>query len=69
MGICRRYYYISETVAIGEISNAQRTTDRVIQWSLEKKESNGILISVQKCEHLLQGPSKNLSLFSLMAML
>ena len=26
---------ISKTVAKGELSNAQRTTDRVIQWSLE----------------------------------
>lgn len=28
---------ISETVAKGELSNAQRHTDRVIQWSLENR--------------------------------
>ena len=52
---------ISETVAKGELSNAQRTTDRVVQWSLENR--------VQKCEYPLQNPSKNLSPFSLTAML
>ena len=34
---------ISETVAKGELSNAQRTTDRVVQWSLENR--------IQKCEY------------------
>ena len=35
---------ISETVAKGEQSNAQRTTDRVIQWSLENRVRTKLLI-------------------------
>ena len=35
---------ISETVAKGELSNAQRTTDRVIQWSLENRVRTKLLI-------------------------
>ena len=34
----------SETVAKGEQSNAQRTTDRVIQWSLENRVRTKLLI-------------------------
>ena len=51
---------ISETVAKGEliISNAQRTKDRVM-----------VKNRVQKCEYPLKNPSKNLSPFSLTAML
>ena len=39
---------ISETVAKGELSNAQRTTDRVIQWSLE----NRVQLNTDKCKEM-----------------
>ena len=35
---------ISETVARGELSNAQRYTDKVIQWSLENRVQLNIVI-------------------------
>ena len=38
---------ISETVAKGELSNAQRTTDRVVQWSL----GNGVQLNTDKCKN------------------
>ena len=39
---------ISETVAKGELSNAQRHTDKVIQWSLENRvQSNN-----EKCQEM-----------------
>ena len=39
---------ISETVAKGELSNARRTTDRVVQWSLE----NRVQLSIDKCKEM-----------------
>ena len=39
---------ISETVAKGELSNAQCTTDRVIQWSLE----NRVQLNTDKCKEM-----------------
>ena len=37
---------ISETVAKGELSNAQRTTDQVVLWSLE----NRVQLNTDKCK-------------------
>ena len=39
---------ISETVAIGELSNAQRHTDKVIQWSLK----NRLQLNTEKCKEM-----------------
>ena len=39
---------ISETVAKGELINVQRTTDRVVQWSLE----NTVQLNTDKCEEM-----------------
>ena len=39
---------ISETVAKGELSNAQRYTDKVIQWSLE----NRVQLNTEKCKEM-----------------
>jgi len=39
---------ISETVAKGELSNAQRHTDEVIQWSLE----NRVQLNNEKCKEM-----------------
>ena len=39
---------ISETVAKGELSNAQRTTDRVVLWSLE----NIVHLNTDKCKEM-----------------
>ena len=39
---------ISETVAKGELSNAQRTIDRVIQWSLD----NRVQLNGDKCKEM-----------------
>ena len=39
---------ISETVAKGEQSNTQRTTDRAIQWSLE----NRVQLNTDKCKEM-----------------
>ena len=39
---------ISETVAKGELSNAQRTTERVVQWSLE----NRVQLNTDKCKEM-----------------
>ena len=39
---------ISETVAKGELSNAQRHTDKVIQWSLE----NRVQLNNEKCKEM-----------------
>ena len=38
----------SETVAKGELSNAQRHTDKVIQWSLE----NRVQLNNEKCKEM-----------------
>ena len=39
---------ISETVAKGELSNAQRTIERVVQWSLE----NRVQLNTDKCKEM-----------------
>ena len=39
---------ISETVAKGELSNAQRTTERAVQWSLE----NRVQLNTDKCKEM-----------------
>ena len=39
---------ISETVAKGELGNAQRTTERVVQWSLE----NRVQLNTDKCKEM-----------------
>ena len=39
---------ISKTVAKRELSNAQRTTERVVQWSLE----NRVQLSTDKCQEI-----------------
>ena len=39
---------ISETVAKGELSNAQRTTDRVVQWSLGGR----VQLNTDKCKEM-----------------
>ena len=39
---------ISETVAKRELSNAQRNTDKVIQWSLE----NRVQLNTEKCKEM-----------------
>ena len=39
---------ISETVAKGELSNAKRTTERVVQWSLE----NRVQLNTDKCKEM-----------------
>ena len=39
---------ISETVAKEELNNAQRTTDRVVQWSLE----NRVQLNTDNCKKM-----------------
>ena len=46
---------ISETVAKGELSNAQRTTERVVQWSLE----NRVQLNTDKCKEMRISFSKS----------
>ena len=46
---------ISETVAKGELSNAQRTTERVVQWSLE----NRVQLNTDRCKEMRISFSKS----------
>ena len=46
---------ISETVAKGELSNAQRTTERVVQWSLE----NRVQLNTDRCKEIRISFSKS----------
>ena len=45
---------ISETVAKGELSNAQRTTDQVVLWSLE----NRVQLNTDKCKEMRKSFTK-----------
>ena len=46
---------ISETVAKGELSNAQRTTERAVQWSLE----NRVQLNTDKCKEMRMSLTKS----------
>ena len=46
---------ISETVAKGELGNAQRTTERVVQWSLE----NRVQLNTDRCKEIRISFSKS----------
>ena len=45
---------ISETVAKGELSNAQRTTDQIVLWSLE----NRVQLNTDKCKEMQKSFTK-----------
>ena len=46
---------ISETVAKGELSNTQRTTERAVQWSLE----NRVQLNTDKCKEMRMSLTKS----------
>ena len=50
---------ISKTVVKGELSNAQRTTDRVVQWSLEKR----VQLNTDKCKEMRISFTKSQQVF------
>ena len=47
MEICRWYHYLRNSRERGK-SNAQRTTERAVQWSLE----NRVQLSTDKCQEM-----------------